>query len=137
VTRAKEGERYDQKSGGSCRVCYGRFALRSRLLHKSFFAFHKQIYPAKWVGVAIQAKDIILTPDMLAYMEANHWGLWLETPPLWAGASDYSGNNKVNTSLTEFKMEVGPLLTNIQNNYHIPVMINLAEITDRWSWGAT
>jgi len=90
--------------------------------------------PTKWAGFSLDAINEQLTPDMLAYMEANHWGLWLETPPLWAGASDYSGNNKVNTSLTEFKMEVGPLLTNIQNNYHIPVMINLCEITDRWSW---
>ena len=35
------------------------------------------------------------------------------------------------------KRKLAPLLANIQNNYHIPIMINLAEITDRWSWGDT
>ena len=99
--------------------------------------FASRFTPNKWVGFSLDTINEQLTPDMLAYMETNHWGLWLETPPLWAGASDYSGNNNVNTSLTEFKTEVGPLLANIQNNYHIPVMINLAEITDRWSWGDT
>jgi hypothetical protein len=91
----------------------------------------------KWAQFAIQvlANGDVLTPAMLAYMQANHWGLWISTPPLWAGASNYSGNNNVSVALEEFKTEVGPLLANIQHNYGIPVMINLAQITDVWAWG--
>ena len=62
--------------------------------------------PTKWVGVAIQRAHELLTPDMLAYMEANHWGLWLETTPLWDGAGDYSGNNNVNATVADFKTKL-------------------------------
>ena len=37
--------------------------------------------PNKWAGFSLDTINEQLTPDMLAYMEANHWGLWLETPP--------------------------------------------------------
>ena len=93
--------------------------------------------PNKWAGFAINAAGSQLTPDMLAYMEANHWGLWIEGLNLWSGAGDYSGNNNVSAALAAYEAQCGPLFTNIQNNYHIPIMINLAEITDQWTWGDT
>ncbi len=93
--------------------------------------------PNKWAGFSLDTINEQLTPDMLAYIEANHWGLWLEGPHLWSGASDYSGNNDVNASLAAYKAQTDALFMNIQNNYHIPIMLNLGEISGRWSWGDT
>jgi hypothetical protein len=93
--------------------------------------------PNKWVGIDISVANDLLTPDMLAYMEANHWGLWIEGLNFWSGASDYSGNNNVSPALAAYEAQCDPLFTNIQNNYHIPIMLNLNEISAHWSWGDT
>ena len=74
----------------------------------------------KWVGIAVQATDQ-LTPDMLAYLQANQWGLWLEFD--------------LRVSAATVKTAFDPVLATIQNNYTIPVMINLASISDNWGWG--
>ena len=76
--------------------------------------------PNKWAAFNL-AQPELLNAGMLAYLEANKWGLLLYTDQ-WGSVASY-------------KAATDALFTNIQNNYHIPIMLNLNPISEHWAWG--
>ena len=63
-------------------------------------------------------------PDtaLLDYMEKNKIGCWI-----------YDGNL---ATLATFKADCSSMFATIQNNYTIPIGLNLNAISENWSWGA-
>ena len=74
---------------------------------------------------------------MLAYMEANHWGLWIEgLTPLGVAQVTTQATTMSTRQLADFKTPVRSAPNKYPEQLSHPVMINLAEITDRWTWGS-
>ena len=80
----------------------------------------------KWVGLAIPDGGQYINTAMFAYLQANGWGIWLEQGDcsnLVITNSD--GTNNQAAVIANLESVWAPILTEINNNYTIPVRIDM------------
>lgn len=79
----------------------------------------------KWVGLYLEvgASEGWTNTNMWQYLQANHWGLWLEPNfnTLWVASG---GANNQAAALSNFETSVEPYLSTL-NSYNIPVRLDL------------